>query len=145
MKHVSIILAIFASNSLCTFSVSADDASHAGMANMGASGHEAAYMAENAAAMIKMMAEMDVKPTGDADRDFVAMMTPHHQGAIDMAVAVLKHGKNDRIREIAQKIITDQQREIVAMKLAIGDPASPSTGDANCTIPCARSLQEGSD
>jgi hypothetical protein len=41
-----------------------------------------------------------------------------------MAVAVVKHGKNQRIREIAQKIIVDQQQEVVAMELAISEPAS---------------------
>ena len=46
---------------------------------------EAPFLAENDAAMNKMMADMAVKPTGDVDRDFVAMMVPHHQGAIDMA------------------------------------------------------------
>ena len=39
-----------------------------------------------------MMADMAIKPTGDVDRDFVAMMVPHHQGAIDMAQAVLRYG-----------------------------------------------------
>jgi DUF305 family protein family protein len=48
---------------------------------------EAPFLAENDAAMAKMMAAMEIKPSGDADRDFVAMMVPHHQGAIDMAQA----------------------------------------------------------
>lgn len=87
---------------------------------------EAAYLAENDAAMDKMMAHMEVKPTGDIDRDFVAMMTPHHQGAIDMALSVLKYGKNEQLKRIAQEIIVDQQQEISAMKLAIGDPLPPS-------------------
>jgi uncharacterized protein (DUF305 family) len=89
-------------------------------------GPEAAYLAENDAAMNKMMADMEIKPTGDVDRDFVAMMTPHHQGAIDMALAVLKYGKNEQLKRIAQEIIVDQQQEIAAMKLAIGDPLPPS-------------------
>ncbi|NKL36866.1 DUF305 domain-containing protein [Rhizobium leguminosarum bv. viciae] len=89
-------------------------------------GSEAAYLAENDAAMDKMMADMEVKPTGDVDRDFVAMMTPHHQGAIDMALAVLKYGKNEQLKRIAQEIIVDQQQEIAAMKLAIGDPLPAS-------------------
>jgi uncharacterized protein (DUF305 family) len=89
-------------------------------------GPEAAYLAENDAAMNRMMADMEVKPTGNVDRDFVAMMTPHHQGAIDMALAVLKYGKNEQLRRIAQEIIVDQQQEIAAMKLAIGDPLPPS-------------------
>ena len=46
---------------------------------------EAPFLKENDAAMNKMMDDMAIKPTGDVDRDFVAMMAPHHQGAIDMA------------------------------------------------------------
>ena len=87
---------------------------------------EKAYLDQNNAAMDKMMADMEVKPSGDVDRDFVAMMTPHHQGAIDMALAVLKYGKNEQLKRIAQEIIVDQQQEIAAMKLAIGDPLPPS-------------------
>ncbi|MDR7147786.1 DUF305 domain-containing protein [Rhizobium sp. BE258] len=87
---------------------------------------EAAYLAENDEAMDKMMSDMSVKPTGDVDRDFVAMMTPHHQGAIEMALALLKYGKNEQLKRIAQEIIVDQQQEIAAMKLALGDPLPPS-------------------
>jgi uncharacterized protein (DUF305 family) len=88
---------------------------------------EAAYLAENDAAMTKMMNDMTVKPTGDVDRDFAAMMIPHHQGAIDMAQAVLRHGHNEQIRRIAQEIIVDQLQEIAAMRLAVGEPLPPST------------------
>jgi uncharacterized protein (DUF305 family) len=88
---------------------------------------EAAYLAENDAAMTKMMNDMAVKPTGDVDRDFVAMMIPHHQGAIDMAQAVLRYGRNEQIRRIAQAIIVDQLQEIAAMRLAVGEPLPPST------------------
>ena len=48
-------------------------------------GGEGPFLAENDAAMKKMMSDMAAKPTGDVDADFVAMMVPHHQGAIDMA------------------------------------------------------------
>ena len=68
------------------------------------------------------MADMAVKPTGDVDRDFVAMMIPHHQGAIDMAQAVLRYGRNEQLRRLAQEIIVKQQQEIAAMRLALGDP-----------------------
>ena len=87
---------------------------------------EAPFLKENEAAMDKMMAAMDIKPTGDIDRDFVAMMTPHHQGAIDMAVIELRYGKNETLRRIAQEIIVDQMQEIDAMKLAIGDKVTAS-------------------
>ncbi|WP_454622280.1 DUF305 domain-containing protein [Bradyrhizobium cenepequi] len=88
---------------------------------------ESAFLKENEAAMAKMMNDMAAKPTGDVDRDFVAMMNPHHQGAIDMAVIELRYGKNEQLRRIAQEIIVDQMQEIAAMKLAIGEPATDIT------------------
>jgi hypothetical protein len=91
------------------------------------SADESAFLKENDAAMTKMMNDMAAKPTGDVDRDFVAMMNPHHQGAIDMAVIELRYGKNEQLRRIAQEIIVDQMQEIAAMKLAIGEPATDTT------------------
>jgi uncharacterized protein (DUF305 family) len=76
--------------------------------------------------MKKMMNDMAVKPTGDVDSDFVAMMVPHHQGAIDMAIAVLRYGRNAQIRRLAQEIIVTQQQEIAAMRLAVGESPLPS-------------------
>ncbi|KAA0690612.1 DUF305 domain-containing protein [Neorhizobium sp. P12A] len=88
---------------------------------------EQPYLSENDAAMTTMMDGMAAKPTGDVDRDFVEMMIPHHQGAIDMAQAYLRYGKNEQLKRIAQEIIVDQQQEIAAMRLALGDPLPPST------------------
>jgi hypothetical protein len=87
---------------------------------------EAPFLAENDAAMNKMMADMTVKPTGDVDHDFVEMMVPHHQGAIDMARALLRYGHNEQLRRLAQEIIVTQQQEIAAMRLALGEPLPPS-------------------
>ncbi|MXP65351.1 DUF305 domain-containing protein [Roseomonas sp. M0104] len=84
---------------------------------------EAPFLAENAAAMERMMAAMAIPPSGDVDRDFVAMMVPHHQGAIDMATALLRHGSdNPQLLRLAQEVIVTQQQEIAAMRLALGDP-----------------------
>ena len=47
-------------------------------------------------------------------------MTPHHQGAIDMAKAELLYGRNEKLRRIAEEIIVTQQQEIAAMQLAVG-------------------------
>jgi uncharacterized protein (DUF305 family) len=94
-------------------------------------GREAPFLAENQAAMKKMMAGMQVKPSGDVDYDFSAMMIPHHQGAIEMAQAELRHGHNEQLRRIAQEIIVEQQQEIAAMRLALGQslPASVAAPD----------------
>nr|WP_292128369.1 DUF305 domain-containing protein [Brevundimonas sp.] len=83
-------------------------------------------MAENDAAMARMHAAMNIRPTGDVDRDFVEMMIPHHQGGIDMAVAALRHSRNPQVRRLAQEIIVEQQQEIAALRLAVGDPLPPS-------------------
>ncbi len=63
-----------------------------------------------------MHKSMDIKFTGDADKDFLAAMIPHHQGAVEMAEVVLQHGKNPKIRQFAQEIITLQKKEIAEMK-----------------------------
>jgi hypothetical protein len=91
-----------------------------------ASAAESQFIAANAEAMAKMMADMTVAPTGDVDRDFVAMMVPHHQGAIDMARILLRDGKNEQLKRLAQEIIVTQQQEIAAMRLAVGEPLPPS-------------------
>ena len=98
---------------------------------------EAAFLAENQAAMNKMMAGMNIKPTGDVDHDFTAMMIPHHQGAIDMAQAELRYGRNEQLRRMAQEIIVTQQQEIAAMRLAAGEPLPPSA-PAPDQIPAAQ-------
>ncbi len=90
---------------------------------------ERAFLAENDTAMSRMMDDMSIKPSGDVDRDFVAMMVPHHQGAIDMAQAELRYGHNEQLRRIAQEIVVEQQQEIVAMRLALGQPL-PSAAPA---------------
>jgi Domain of unknown function (DUF305) len=70
-----------------------------------------AYKAANDA----MHKGMDIAFTGDADADFLAGMIPHHQGAIDMARVVLTHGKDPKIKALAQQIIAAQEKEIADM------------------------------
>ena len=84
------------------------------------------FAREMDAAMGRMMDGMQIRPSGDVDRDFAAMMIPHHEGAMDMAVAELRYGTNPQLKRIAQEIIVDQQQEIAAMRLAIGDPLPAS-------------------
>jgi uncharacterized protein (DUF305 family) len=69
-----------------------------------------------AAAMMRMDAGMDIASSGDADHDFAAMMIPHHQGAIDMAMLELQYGKNPILKRLAQEIIITQQQEIDVMR-----------------------------
>jgi hypothetical protein len=91
---------------------------------------EASFLSENESAMRRMMTDMTVKPTGDVDRDFVAMMVPHHQGAVEMAKAELKYGHNELLRRLAKVIIANQQREITVMRLAVDDERPLSAADS---------------
>jgi uncharacterized protein (DUF305 family) len=88
---------------------------------------ESRFLADNRAAMSKMMVGMSAKPSGNVDYDFVNMMEPHHQGAIDMAVLELRDGHNERLRRIAQGIVVEQRQEIDAMRLALGRPLAGAT------------------
>jgi hypothetical protein len=102
-----------------------------------ASPAEAQYLAENVSAMSKMMIDMGIKPSGDVDTDFVAMMAPHHQGAIEMAQAELRYGRNKPLRRMAQEIIVTQLQEIAAMRLSLGQPLPPSVASPDQIAPTA--------
>ncbi len=69
------------------------------------------------AAMEKMSQTMRAVPmTGNADRDFVTMMIPHHAGAIDMARFELANGKDPAMRKLAEAIVSAQENEISEMQ-----------------------------
>lgn len=99
----------------------------AGAGRVAAATPEQAFEQANAAVMDRMMAGMSAKPSGEVDADFVNMMEPHHQGAIEMAELELTYGRNAQLRRIAQEIIVEQQQEIAAMRLALGRALPPST------------------
>jgi uncharacterized protein (DUF305 family) len=67
-------------------------------------------------AMTKMDQGMTINYSGDADKDFVAGMIPHHQGAIDMANVELRYGKDPQLRKLARDIVAAQQKEIAFMQ-----------------------------
>ena len=81
-------------------------------AKPGASPSDKAY----ADSMRDMMKGMAVEPTGDADKDFVLMMMPHHQGAVDMAKVELRYGTDPELRRLATDIVAAQVKEIAQMK-----------------------------
>jgi hypothetical protein len=83
------------------------------------------------ASMDKMhMAMGATKPSGNTDVDFVRLMLPHHQAAIDMAKTQLLYGKDPQMRRLAQEIITDQQLEIELMQRWL-KPREPATTKEN--------------
>ena len=87
------------------------------------------YAEAIAEAMETMHADMMSAPvTGAPEHDFLSQMIPHHQGAVDMAKAVLGSSEDPAIRNLAQSIITEQTYEIALMRsmlAASADKAAP--------------------
>jgi uncharacterized protein (DUF305 family) len=84
-------------------------------------------MADTPAAKERMQAQKKmedamnaVQPTGDQDKDFVLMMIPHHQAAVDQAEIQLKYGKDPEMKEMAEEIVAAQKEEIDQMQKWLG-------------------------
>jgi uncharacterized protein (DUF305 family) len=70
---------------------------------------------------------MEIAASGDVDRDFMRMMIPHHQGAIDMALVQLKYGRDERLKRLAQSIIVEQGQEIAYMRTLLDTPSGTTS------------------
>jgi hypothetical protein len=81
-----------------------------------------AFYAEVTSANAQMHEGMEIARSGNVDRDFMRMMIPHHQGAIDMALVLLKYGRDEKIRRLAQSIIVEQGQEIAYLRTLLDAP-----------------------
>jgi uncharacterized protein (DUF305 family) len=87
------------------------------------------FIIESELAISTMTLGLTADPTGDVDRDFVALMMAHHQGGIDMARAELKYGHNEELRRLAQSIIAEREQEMSAMRSVVGEAPPSKTSD----------------
>ena len=75
------------------------------------------YNKKDKAAMDKMMREKDLRIiNGNTDHDFAQLMIPHHQSAIEMSYAILEHGTDPALKNMAKMIIEDQEKEIAELQ-----------------------------
>ena len=104
-----------------------------GLAGVGAAQGQAAatFATVTADAMERMHRDMMQPASGNADRDFAAMMIPHHQGAVAMAEAELRFGHDPILRRLAQGIIVEQQQEIAVMQRALAALPPPASRPNN--------------
>ena len=72
--------------------------------------------------MMNMMKAMhNVTASGDMDKDYLMGMIPHHQAAIDSSKIILTITTDETVKEIANRIIADQEKEIAAMKVMLSN------------------------
>ncbi|KMY86926.1 putative exported protein [Candidatus Paraburkholderia calva] len=122
MKRTTILLALV--TALCGSTAIAQTAasSHDAMSGMkmdkpaGGESESPSTAAFQAADHSMMSGMSNIQYTGAADRDFVAHMIPHHEGAVEIAKVELKYGKDAKLRKLAKDIIAAQDKEIAFMK-----------------------------
>jgi hypothetical protein len=115
--------------SMTPVALAQDQANTPNAPGAGTYSNETQFIIDNDLAISKMSLSLTVDPTGDVDRDFVAIMMPHHQGAIDIARGEVKYGHNEELRRLAQNIIAERQHEMSIMHGAVGQQPRPQTGD----------------
>ena len=95
-----------------------------------------AFEREMDASMARMMQDMHGPGfVGQADIDFLAMMIPHHAGAVDMARLVLQHGRDPATRQLAEEIIAGQEAKYVQQVADCHhDGVQAAGGDQFCWI-----------
>lgn len=84
--------------------------------NAGVKGDSTEKFINDFKASIKSMDHGSMKQEASIDKEFLQLMIPHHQGAIDMANAYLPYAKNAQLKKIAENILATQQKEIETMK-----------------------------
>ncbi|WP_240466974.1 DUF305 domain-containing protein [Comamonas sp. lk] len=105
---------------------------HAAMDAGADAGTAPGFQTEMDAGMARMMRDMHGPGySGNADVDFLVMMIPHHEGAVDMARLVLKHGRDPLTRQLAEEIIASQTIEIESMTRRLALLRQAQSGSSN--------------
>jgi uncharacterized protein (DUF305 family) len=123
IRNMLMALAMISSISALPVALAQDQTTRHRVGAVMASSEDQEFVLDSDLAVGKMSLDMSVDPTGDVDRDFVAMMIPHAQGAIDVARAELKYGHSEDLRRLARNLIAERESEISNMRSGIGNPS----------------------
>lgn len=127
MRALSILAAALAFSATGAFA--AEHSQHAGAPSRTAA--MTPFTRAMDAGMARMMTGMHAPGySGSPDIDFLAMMIPHHEGAVEMARLLLIHGSDPVTRKLAEDIIASQQVEIEGMRRRLGQLRSGASLDA---------------
>ena len=145
MKNVILIAGVTLMLGACNNSGqqegSADTANHSGQHGaMGDTGTSTSMQSTDTAGMSgksmmsTMQSNMDqmkaMASTGNPDNDFAAMMKVHHMGALEMAQLEVAMGTDAQLKQMAQKMIDEQQKEIAELNTFLSGHSAHGGGDA---------------
>jgi hypothetical protein len=105
-------------------------------------GNERQFLFASDLAISKVSRAMLTPPSGDVDRDFVAVMIPHDEATIDMARAELRYGHDGALRQLALSLLDRQQREISLMNETIGKALAAPRGQVPPAVSQSASVSE---
>jgi Domain of unknown function (DUF305) len=124
----TLALAMEFSNPSASLAADRGDSAGTPICSIASEASEATFYSEMAEANHRMHEGMEIVPEGNIERDFMRMMMPHHQGAIDMALVLLKYGHDERLKRLAQSIVIEQGQEISYMRTLLEASSRTTTG-----------------
>lgn len=109
------IVAVVAIAGISVYAISRDDDMMGGnmMSNNSSSQQSSSSLVNKESADYKMYSGLQGE---DYDRMFIANMIEHHKGAVDMAKLALTNVKHQELKDMANDIITAQNKEISDME-----------------------------
>lgn len=113
---IGLLLGVIVTWAAATTAVNGNNTSMMKMMGMDTSRMKDTSVDHMGMSMNDMSDELDGRTGDDFDKNFVAMMIAHHQGAIDMAKLADKNAKHQEIKDLSKDILSAQSKEIGQMQ-----------------------------
>lgn len=123
----SVLTAEFPAASDSSLGATCKDTGAIPICNIASDASEPTFYSEMMNVNGRMHQTMEIVSSGNVEHDFIRMMIPHHQGAIDMALVLLKYGRDEKLKRLAQSIIVEQAQEIAYMRSLLDAPSGETS------------------